>query len=146
MDALGEARSYSTHAGLGDQTELHRAILEYAYSMEETTRGEFLTAVTEDQALCGEVCEAMAQMARLFAAAFAIDDPGVFEDEADTFLARCWQDTPMVRRLREFYFENYAQVDLATDADAPEQRRMVQRILAARQTYMRFSTDEQRQG
>ena len=101
-----------------------------------------LDAVSADTTLYKTVCAAMTQMAQLFAAAFVLEDQRDFDQQTEAFLAQCVQDTPLVRRLRDYYFKTYASVDLATEADASEQVRMNLRILVVRERYRSTFSDE----
>ena len=137
MDALGNVAKFINNAGHDDQRNLYSAILEYAHSMEAQERSDFLGAVSADTALYETVCAAMTQMAELFAVAFAREDQGDFEKRAEAFLAQCVQDTPLVKRLRDYYFANYESVDFATEAGSAEQERMILRIMAVRERHTR---------
>lgn len=105
----------------GGDVQLERALVEYANSMEDEGRDNFLAQLKSDPSHFALMGAALSDMAMLIAGAAVMETEAEFNKLRRTILSRSRKDEGHVMSLRRYYLENRHAVDmdavLAGDTD-----------------------------
>lgn len=109
---------------MSDDSQLEKALLEYASSMDdEGARAAFLQRLKDDQAYYLDMGKALSEMAMLIAGAAVIDDDAEFSKMRRRILFESRSDKPELTSLRLYYLNNRHAVDMDSVIDDEESRK-----------------------
>ena len=108
----------------GEDLELEKALVEYANSMEQADRINFLQKLKDDQSYYLGMGKALSEMAMLIACAAVIEDDAEFLKRRRHIMYEAREDSNELVKMRLYYLNNRHAVDMdaVIDGDAAKVR------------------------